>query len=120
VAKRTTPRAARRGSGALDRPGWIAGKLDLDVATAVQLDSLPGVSSLMAKRIVADRMLHGPFLDRNGLRRVAGAGPRFVAAIDSLITFSGTYAWPSPSDSTIPRRKASKASRGRKSAARPP
>jgi competence protein ComEA len=94
------------GAGALDRPGYINGKLDLDVATAAQIDSLPGVSTLMAKRIVVDRMMHGPFVTRDGLRRVSGAGPTFVARLDSLVTFSGTVLQPSPSDTVIPRRPA--------------
>lgn len=89
------------GSGPLDRPGYIGGKLDLDVATATQIDSLPGVSPTMARRIVADRMTRGPFLSRDGLRRVTGAGPRFIAGIDSLITFSGTFLQPNPADSII-------------------
>lgn len=89
------------GSGPLDRPGYIGGKLDLDVATAAQIDSLPGVSPTMARRIVADRMMRGPFVSRDGLRRVSGAGPRFIANIDSLITFSGTFLQPNPADSII-------------------
>jgi len=92
------------GSGPLDRRGYIAGKLDLDVATAAQLDSLPGVSPTMAKRIVADRMARGPFLNRDGLRRVLGVGPLFMRQIDSLITFSGTYVQPDPNDTVIVRR----------------
>jgi competence protein ComEA len=98
--------------GPLDRPGWIGGRLDLDVATAAQLDSLPGVTPTMAKRIVADRMMRGPFLNRNGLRRVPAVGPSFLANIDSLITFSGTFARPSVSDTVIlkPRRAPRKSS----------
>ncbi|HEY4217103.1 MAG TPA: helix-hairpin-helix domain-containing protein [Gemmatimonadaceae bacterium] len=106
-----------RDANSPNRPGWIGGKLDLDVATAAQLDSLPGVTPMMAKRIVADRMKRGPFLNRVGLQRVPGTGPRFLAAIDSLITFSGTLAWPSPSDSVIPPAKAA---RKRKSSPPPP
>jgi len=92
-----------RNSGPLDRPGYIAGRLDLDVATFAQIDSLPGVTRLMARRIVIDRMLRGPFVTRDGLRRVDGAGPRFVARIDSLITFSGTVLQPDPADTASPR-----------------
>src|ERR1043166_8727057 len=44
------------------------GRLDLDIATAAQVDSLPGVSTAMAKRIVADRVQHGPFLSLARLR----------------------------------------------------
>ena len=94
----------RRASGALDRPGYVGGKLDVDIATASQLDSLPGVSTLMARRIASDRMRRGPFLSRDGLRRVVGAGPAFVEAIGPLITFSGTIVQGSPADSIVARR----------------
>jgi competence protein ComEA len=103
------PDSARKvfGGGPLDRPGYIAGRLDLDVATAAQIDSLPGVTPTMARRIVADRMIRGPFLSRDGLRRVTGVGPRFIAGIDSLITFSGTVLQPNPADTVIvPRSRA--------------
>ncbi|MDB4875062.1 MAG: Helix-hairpin-helix DNA-binding class 1 [Gemmatimonadetes bacterium] len=106
----STRRATARDSAAksslatmADGPGHIRGKLDLDVASAPQLDSLPGVSAAMAKRIVADRLQHGPFLNRDGLRRVSGVGPAFLARIDSLVTFSGTYRFPEPVDTVIPR-----------------
>ena|SRR5215831_6301166 len=82
-------------------PGYINGKLDLDVATASQIDSLPGVSPTMAKRIAADRMQHGPFLSLDGLRRVSGVGPTFAQRLDSLVTFSGVYSQGAPNDSTI-------------------
>jgi DNA uptake protein ComE-like DNA-binding protein len=82
------------------------GKLDVDVATAAQLDSLPGVTPLMARRIVADRMMRGPFMNKDGLRRVTGVGPGFLQQLDTLITFSGTIVPVSPADSVIaPRRK---------------
>ena len=97
------------GSGPLDRPGYIGTRLDLDVATAAQIDSLPGVTPTMARRIVTDRMMRGPFLSRDGLRRVTGAGPKFIASIDSLITFSGTVLQPNPADTIIPRRARSRA-----------
>jgi hypothetical protein len=57
----------------------------------------------MAKRIVADRMMRGPFVTRDGLRRVPGVGPAFLAKIDSLVTFSGTVVQPSASDTVIAR-----------------
>ena len=88
----------------MDRVGYVNGRLDLDVATAAQIDSLPGVTPLMAKRIVLDRMRRGPFLNLDGLKRVTGAGPRFVEQIDSLVTFSGTIHWAEPSDTVIPKR----------------
>ena len=108
-------RASRRGqspaadsSGAsaasklpMDRVGYVNGRLDLDVATAAQIDSLAGVTPMMAKRIVLDRMHRGPFLNLDGLKRV---GPRFIQQIDSLVTFSGTVRWAEPMDTVIPKR----------------
>jgi competence ComEA-like helix-hairpin-helix protein len=86
-----------------DRRGYIGAKLDLDVATLAQIDSLPGVTPLMARRIVLDRIAHGPFVTRDGLRRVSGVGQVFLSKIDSLITFSGTVKMPS-ADDTVPSR----------------
>jgi DNA uptake protein ComE-like DNA-binding protein len=97
------------GAGALDRSGYIGDKLDLDVATAAQIHLLPGVSSAMARRIAADRMSRGPFLSLDGMRRVAGVGPRFAAQIDSFVTFSGTFQRGTAADTVIPPRQ----SRGR-------
>lgn len=89
----------------LDRPGYIGKRLDLDVATAAQIDSLPGVTPLMARRIVAERMRRGPFLTLDGLRRVLGAGPVFVQRIDTLVTFSGVFRPAIPADTVIPKRR---------------
>ena len=96
----------KRGAGALDRPGYINGRLDLDVATAAQIDSLPGILPAIAKRIAADRMRRGPFLSLDGLRRVSGIGPTFIKRLDSLVTFSGAFVQGSPKDSVIPPRRA--------------
>lgn len=107
--------AAALGGAPLDRAGYVGGKLDLDVATAAQIDLLPGVSAAMAKRIAVDRVRRGPFLSRDGLRRVSGVGPRFLAQIDSLVVFSGTFVGGSASDTIIPPRSAARstARRGR-------
>src|ERR1700761_2967918 len=37
------------------------GRLDLDQATAAEIDSLPGMGPTLAKRIVTDRMANGAF-----------------------------------------------------------
>lgn len=92
-------------AGLLDRRGYVGKRLDLDVATAAQIDSLPGVSPLMARRIAEDRVRHGPFLNMSGLQRVSGVGRGFIQKIDTLVTFSGTYAFPSPGDTVIKSRK---------------
>jgi competence protein ComEA len=88
----------------MDRKGYVNGRLDLDVATAAQIDSLPGVGPQLAKRIVLDRMQRGPFVNRDGLRRVSGVGPNLAQRIDSLVAFSGTVHWPEPGDTILPMR----------------
>lgn len=93
------------GAGALDRRGYVNGKLDLDIATAAQIDALPGMSATMARRIVLDRALRGPFVTKDGLRRVTGVGPSLLAKIDTLVTFSGTFTQPSPTDTVIARNR---------------
>jgi DNA uptake protein ComE-like DNA-binding protein len=78
-------------------------RLDLDVATAAQIDSLPGMSPALSKRIVADRIVKGPFQRLDALRRVKGVSARLIQRIDSLVTFSGTIPSASPADTTIPK-----------------
>jgi competence protein ComEA len=73
-----------------DPPGYLNGRLDLDAATAAQIDSLPGIGPTLATRIVADREERGPFVKLEALRRVAGVGPALVRRIDTLVTFSAT------------------------------
>jgi hypothetical protein len=92
-------------AGLLDRRGYIGARLDLDVATAAQIDSLPGVTPLMARRIAEDRMRRGPFLSMGGLQRVSGVGHQFMQKIDTLVTFSGTYSFPATGDTVIKPRK---------------
>ena len=81
--------ARRRSADPKTGPGYINGRLDLDVATAAQIDSLPGIIPAIAKRIASDRMRRGPFLNLDGLRRVSGVGPALAKRLDSLVTFSG-------------------------------
>jgi competence protein ComEA len=85
-------------------------KLDLDVATPLEIQALPGIGPSLAGRIVANRDSSGPFGSLAGLQRVRGIGPVIAARIDSLVTFSGTAQGvtrtvPSPSDSSAAARK---------------
>ena len=109
-ARDTVP--TQGGAAPFDRRGYFNGKLDLDVASAAQIDALPGVSATMARRIVIDRTLRGPFVTRDGLRRVTGVGPAFLSKIDSLITFTGTVTQPSASDTVIARNRKVRAEAG--------
>ena len=85
--RRTAPAAKRQHTDIAALPRT---RLDVDTANAAQLDALPGIGPSLAKRIVADRAVRGPFVNKTGLARVRGIGPALLARLDSLITFSGT------------------------------
>lgn len=50
--------------------------LDLNQATAADLDGLPGIGPVLAKRIVDYRQAHGPFKKIDDLEQVSGIGPK--------------------------------------------
>jgi len=81
-------------------PPKPTGKVDLDVATAGEIESLRHVGPTLAKRIVADRDSLGPFGSLDGLKRVKGIGPSMVAKLDSSVTFSLV---PRPTNTVISR-----------------
>jgi competence protein ComEA len=60
--------------------------LDLNTATADDLDALPGVGPVLAERIVEWRTAHGPFTTVDQLREVSGIGARKLASIRDLLT----------------------------------
>lgn len=80
---------ARRDSLArLARPLAPGEKVDIDRATAQEIDRLPGVGSALAQRIVEERTRHGPFGDTSALRRVPGIGPSKLAKMAPNLAFS--------------------------------
>ena len=84
------------------------GRLDLDVASAVEIDSLSGVGPALAKRIVADRMVNGAFRELTALRRVKGVSAKLLVRLDSVVSFSGVYKPSLASDTIIPAKAARK------------
>ena len=60
--------------------------LNVNRATAVELEALPGIGAALARRIVADRESRGPFATVAALDRVPGIGPALVAKLGGLIT----------------------------------
>jgi len=61
--------------------------LDPDRASARDLDRLPGVGMRLAKEIVADRELRGPFGSPEGLLRVDGIGPAAIRRLEPFLRF---------------------------------
>ncbi|MET8845829.1 ComEA family DNA-binding protein [Amycolatopsis sp. NPDC004625] len=63
-----------------------AGKVDLNTATPDQLDTLPGVGEVTAKRIVQWRTDHGAFAKVEQLRDVDGIGESKFARLREQVT----------------------------------
>lgn len=63
-----------------------AGPVDLNHATAEQLDELPGVGPATAAAIVQHRAEHGPFATVEDLDAVSGIGPAKLEALRELVT----------------------------------
>jgi len=64
--------------------------VDLDVATASEIESLPRIGAVLARRIVDDRSANGPFGSLEEFQRVRGVGPALAASLAPRVTFSGT------------------------------
>ncbi len=60
--------------------------LDLNAATAAELESLPGIGAARAAGIVAHREARGPFRSVDELRAVPGVGGKLAAALRPLVT----------------------------------
>jgi competence protein ComEA len=65
------------------------GPIDLNTATAEQLDSLPGVGPATAKAIIDHRTKNGPFRSVDDLLDVRGIGPAKLDALRDAVTASG-------------------------------
>lgn len=87
--------AAAPGSSAAQVPAPIPGAsraatggplIDLNTASADQLDALPGVGPVMAQRILDWRTSHGAFTSVDQLKQVSGIGEAKYADISPLVT----------------------------------
>jgi competence protein ComEA len=61
------------------------GKIDVNSASAAQLDTLPGVGTVTAQRIVDWRTAHGRFARVDQLRDVDGIGPAKFGRLKDLV-----------------------------------
>ena len=73
-------------SGGEAAPTTVAGPVDVNAASAEQLDTLPGVGPSTAAAIIAYRDEHGPFATVDDLGEVRGIGPSKLDAIRELVT----------------------------------
>lgn len=63
-----------------------SGPLDLNRASASQLDALPGIGPVLAGRIVEQRARQGAFRSVDELLAVRGIGPRLFERLRPLVT----------------------------------
>lgn len=60
--------------------------VDINTASAAELDALPGVGPSTAQKIVDDREANGPFSTPEDLMRVSGIGAKKFDALKDLVT----------------------------------
>jgi competence protein ComEA len=73
-------------SPAGDGAGGAAAPVDLNTATVEQLDALPGVGPVLARRIVDWRQAHGGFRSIEDLQQVPGIGARKFSDLKALVS----------------------------------
>ena len=76
-------RGAAASTGATPSP---TAPVDLNTATAEQLDTLPGVGPATAQKIIDYRQAHGPFRSLDELEAVPGIGPAKLEQMKGLVT----------------------------------
>ncbi|MGQ0643446.1 MAG: ComEA family DNA-binding protein [Gemmatimonadaceae bacterium] len=95
AAIRSRPKAPRAGAPQRTRRMTRANAdsvivVDVDRATAAELDLLPRVGPALAQRIISNREEFGPFGSLAALARVKGIGPKLVTRLAAHVTFSGS------------------------------
>lgn len=74
------------GTPAADETAAPSGKININTASSVVLDTLPGIGPVLAQRIAAYRDEHGPFTSVEDLAKVEGIGSKTLLEILDLVT----------------------------------
>ncbi len=77
------PPQETQASGGLPVPG---GLININTASAGELESLPGIGPTLAQRIIEHRLAHGPFTTIEAIQDVSGIGPARFEQIKQLIS----------------------------------
>jgi DNA uptake protein ComE-like DNA-binding protein len=91
-----------------DTSSTPVGPIDLDVASEADIEQLPRIGPVLARRIVEDRTANGAFGSLAGFERVRGVGPSLAASVRDRVTFSGTAR---PSNAIVESRLSATAAR---------
>ena len=85
----SSSRPYSRANRVKSRPAVASALVDLDSASADEIETLPRIGPALAKRILEDRAAHGPFGSLQGFQRVRGVGPAMARLLQGRVTFSG-------------------------------
>ncbi len=105
IASKSSASKRRKKRGAPAEPPLVPAVIDLDVASAEQIETLRGIGPTMAARIIADRDSFGAFGSMEGFQRVKGVGPALAGKLAGHVTFSGV---PRPVNTVVSRRSVKK------------
>jgi competence protein ComEA len=59
--------------------------IDINLASSIELEALPGIGPSLAGRIIEHRKVNGPFSSIEGLMDVSGIGPSKYAAVKDMV-----------------------------------
>lgn len=72
----------------IPEPPSTPGRVDINRASAVELELVPGIGSVLAGRIVEFRDRYGPFAEVEDLLEVRGIGPKVLERLRDYVTVS--------------------------------
>lgn len=78
LSGRPAPNLAASGAG--------SGKVNINTATAEELDTLPGIGPAYAERIISYREEHGSFSSIEELQEVSGIGPKTFEKLKDMVS----------------------------------
>ena len=67
----------------------VNNRVNINTASAEELQSLPGIGPVLAGRIIEYRRQYGPFIDVEQLVEVKGIGPKVLERLRPLVTAAG-------------------------------
>ena len=82
---------------------WVEeARVDLNTATAADLEALPGIGPTYAQRIIEHRQQKGPFTEINQIKEVQGIGQALYARINDRLTVGEEISEQSPTEEVEP------------------
>lgn len=89
ATKRSRERSSKAPGTPVAKAVAVTAPVDLDRATAAEIEALPGIGPALAARIVAHRDSAGQFGSMDAFCEVRGIGKSTAGRLSPLVTFSG-------------------------------